>query len=86
MFPVDRLFGAESGLVDLAVRRGGGDAAEADTRATESVGCAERGADIVEGADLVEYQHDRYFTGFPVVFKAQAAEFFVGGLTQFGYL
>ena len=58
---IDGLFGAESGLVDLCVRRAATDTAEHHALYTHRIGGTEDGTDIMLAADVVKHHDQRQF-------------------------
>ena len=75
ILPIDGIFGAEGGFMDIAMRRGGTDTAEAYLGNTEGVGCAKYGADIVLAAHIVEDYHKGEFLGLFELLNADTVEF-----------
>ena len=61
VLPVYAVFGTEGGFVDVAMRRGGADAAEADLLDTKCIGSAEDRANVVLTADVVQYDGEGQF-------------------------
>ena len=59
ILPFDGLFGAESGLVDLRVRRTATNAAQHHALDTHRIGGTEDGTDIMLAADVIKYHDQR---------------------------
>ena len=73
--PLYAFFGAEGGLVDVAVWRCGADSAEGDVLDAEGVGGAEDGAYVVLAAYVVEHDGQRHFGAAAELVDGEAVHF-----------
>ena len=76
--PGDALLGTEGSLVNVAVRRGGADAAKTDTLHTESIASAENRAYVVLAAHIVQHHSQGQFLRRPKLLHRNAVQLIHG--------
>ena len=75
MLPRHGLFGTEGGFMDFGRRRHGADAAEVHPAHAEGIGAAERAANVVGAAHIVEYNYGSGAVPAAVFFRRDAPHF-----------
>ncbi len=76
--PIDTLFGAERGLVNLLIGRAATYTAEHDALDTHGIGGTKDGSYIMLATHIVEHYHQRQFVCLLIVVHTQATQFVHG--------